>query len=240
MDNATCTVETCDRHEKSGGLCAAHLQRVRRKGDVQAHIPLRGQQDTATELWCSRCEARKPRTDFYRNRTTKSGHDGVCKDCTNKRRADKSTHRAIVRKAYRERSRDRINEQKRRYYRKNAKADNEAGREWRRRNPERVKMQIKAQNNARAARMRDAAGECDPMQLVARWDYYGSKCWICGDVATDSDHVKPLARGGSNWPANIRPSCRRCNRSKSATWPFPLEVARGRTATDRQELAGVA
>jgi 5-methylcytosine-specific restriction endonuclease McrA len=36
------------------------------------------------------------------------------------------------------------------------------------------------------------------------------------------DHVKPLAQGGSNWPANLRPICTALQRSQER------EVASGR------------
>lgn len=65
-----------------------------------------------------------------------------------------------------------------------------------------------------------AAGVSTKTQLKARWDYYGGKCWLCGIDATEMDHVKPLTKGGSNWPGNLRPICRSCNARKSNTWPF--------------------
>ncbi|NAE18264.1 hypothetical protein GUJ16_13385 [Enterococcus hirae] len=51
---------------------------------------------------------------------------------------------------------------------------------------------------------------------------------MCGHPASEIDHVKPLSRGGSAWPANLRPACRTCNSKKRARWPYPLEVARAR------------
>jgi hypothetical protein len=45
-------------------------------------------------------------------------------------------------------------------------------------------------------------------------------------VVAGEDHVKPLARGGSNWPANLRPACKSCNSRKGARWPFEQRPAR--------------
>lgn len=225
MLNTTCSVPQCDRTLKAGGLCSAHLQRVRRKGDVQAHIPLRGTASTAETLWCSSCEASKAREDFHRNRAAKSGHDGVCKACVTARRKAQSAHRKDVRDAWRGLNRDSVLEAKRRSYHRNPKRSLEAGRAWRKANAERVRLQIKAQNLARYARNKEAPGRATTADVAARWAYYGGKCWMCGAIATDTDHVKPLAKGGSNWPANLRPACRRCNRAKSDTWP--LEVTHG-------------
>lgn len=47
---------------------------------------------------------------------------------------------------------------------------------------------------------------------------------MCGDAATQTDHVKPLARGGLNVPANLRPICGPCNRAKSDAWPLNTEL----------------
>jgi 5-methylcytosine-specific restriction endonuclease McrA len=66
--------------------------------------------------------------------------------------------------------------------------------------------------------LRTTTGHCSREQLAARVAYYGGRCHICREAANEIDHVKPVAAGGSNWPANLRPICGRCNRSKGATW----------------------
>ncbi|OHD15046.1 MAG: hypothetical protein A2Y38_25875 [Spirochaetes bacterium GWB1_59_5] len=99
-------------------------------------------------------------------------------------------------------------------------------RKWRENNPEKVAAIIRRQNAVRSKRVRNAVGEATTAQVRARWDYYGGKCWICGRDATDMDHVKPIAAGGSNWASNLKPACRSCNRAKSAKWPFkPEDIA---------------
>jgi 5-methylcytosine-specific restriction endonuclease McrA len=59
-------------------------------------------------------------------------------------------------------------------------------------------------------------------QFLAKFAYWGNRCWICGDAATAADHVKPIAKGGLHTLANIRPICKPCNSTKNARWPFPL------------------
>lgn len=87
---------------------------------------------------------------------------------------------------------------------------------WNRQNRDR-----KAANESRRrAALAAACGAATAEQIAARWDYYGGKCWICGASATTTDHVKPLSRGGSHWPANLRPACGPCNFGKQDTWPF--------------------
>lgn len=239
MSDSTCPVPSCVKPIRNAGLCGAHHSRLLRKGDVQAHIPLRGQADTASSLWCSSCEAMKPSEDFYSNKATKRGYDGICKDCLNARRERSQVTIRLNAKMSRERNRDKRLARKRADYRRNRERSIEAGRRWRKENPEKSRMLIRAQNSARYARIKSASGRSSSLDMQARWDYYGGKCWMCGATATDSDHVKPLAKGGSNWPANIRPACRSCNRSKSAAWPYPLEVARGRS-TPRREVTSRA
>lgn len=68
----------------------------------------------------------------------------------------------------------------------------------------------------------EAQGFSTKDQLQARWEYYGGRCWICVNEATEIDHVIPLTKGGTNWPANLKPICRSCNARKSNTWPYPL------------------
>lgn len=51
-------------------------------------------------------------------------------------------------------------------------------------------------------------------QLAGRIKLYGGMCYLCGKVANTIDHVIPLSRGGSNFPANLRPACNVCNLSK--------------------------
>ena len=54
-------------------------------------------------------------------------------------------------------------------------------------------------------------------QIKARFDYYGNVCAICGSPPEngrrlDRGHrISPYKSGGTNWPSNIRPLCRKCN-----------------------------
>lgn len=74
----------------------------------------------------------------------------------------------------------------------------------------------------RQRRLAEAPGEATPTQVAARVEFYGGRCWICREQPSDClDHVKPIAKGGSKWPANLRPACRSCNSKKRDCWPFP-------------------
>jgi len=84
----------------------------------------------------------------------------------------------------------------------------------------------RANGAKRRARKNGADGQATAEQIAARWDYYGGQCYICGAPADATDHVIPLDKGGSNWPANLRPICKRCNSVKGPKWPYDFEQAR--------------
>lgn len=98
-------------------------------------------------------------------------------------------------------------------YRKRARDSSsyETLREWRRTHKEEYLLQ-KARR--RVLKM-NCKGVCTPEQLKDRVDFYGRKCAYCVSGKFESvDHVIPLVDGGTNWPSNLRPSCRKCNSMK--------------------------
>lgn len=88
---------------------------------------------------------------------------------------------------------------------------------WRAAHPEAVR----ANNRKWKALKRGAEGHSTGQQDQWRLEYYGGQCAYCRtdlealDVAWHWDHVIPLSKGGSNWPANLRPACPTCNTAKS-------------------------
>jgi 5-methylcytosine-specific restriction endonuclease McrA len=71
--------------------------------------------------------------------------------------------------------------------------------------------------------VRRAAGWASRAAIQARIDFYGGLCWICRAAPYEAiDHVKPISRGGSKWPANLRPACTPCNSRKGAQWPYEV------------------
>ena len=99
---------------------------------------------------------------------------------------------------------------------------------WRRENPEKNR----ASTNRYRARKRNAAGDATAEQITGRWEVYGSTCYICGAIAEATDHVKPIAAGGSNFPANLRPICQHCNSVKHSTWPYDFVAAKTSVHSD--------
>lgn len=90
---------------------------------------------------------------------------------------------------------------------------------WVKSNPEKATA-IKIRH---AGLKRNAQGRCTAIQLQYRIAFYGGRCWMCGATATSIDHVKPLTKGGSNWPSNLRPACHSCNSRKNCAWLNPFQ-----------------
>ncbi|MHA7191119.1 HNH endonuclease [Arthrobacter sp. MDT2-16] len=68
-----------------------------------------------------------------------------------------------------------------------------------------------------------------PEQLAERFSMWGGRCWMCGIAdATQTDHVKPITKGGAHYLANLRPICHSCNASKGGRWPVAAEQLRPR------------
>jgi 5-methylcytosine-specific restriction endonuclease McrA len=160
---------------------------------------------------CSGCGEVKPLDQFYRDRSRPSGRQSRCKECERKRmRTQYMKNRERDRELYRDRS-------YRWYWQNRDKAIAKVLR-WKTNNPE----ALKALKRRYKALKRGAIGYTTAKQLRARIDYYGGRCWMCGDLADTIDHVIPISRGGSNWPANQRPACVSCNSSKQAKLPAEL------------------
>lgn len=75
---------------------------------------------------------------------------------------------------------------------------------------------IRNANRNRRALKAGAAGKVSTQQLLDRINFFGGLCAYCGAVYEHVDHVIPLSRGGTNWPANLRPACKTCNLKKHA------------------------
>lgn len=167
---------------------------------------------------CNKCKVEKDLTDFHSDKRNQDGRQGQCKKCRN----------ATITK----------------WHKNNKGKTNAASARWRDKYPHKVKAysaqyytdnkeEMRAKFKAymtpernsyymrlRRDRKRGAKGICTFAQLQARIDYYGGLCWICGDPMQAIDHVKPLAKGGTEWPANLRPICTSCNSKKRDLWPY--------------------
>lgn len=179
----------------------------------QRHIP------GAPEKRCTGCGEVKPSGCFYRHDQTRDGLASRCKAC----------HGATA-KRWKEQNPERWSAYNRDFQRANKDAVNAKSRRWRSSNPEAARDSLKRYRDAhpeavkatalvRRSRIANAGGHATAQQIAARVEFFGARCSYCGGAYEALDHAIPVARGGTNWPANLRPSCNACNLKKSAK-PF--------------------
>lgn len=72
----------------------------------------------------------------------------------------------------------------------------------------------------RRKRAEGSHSAADIQAILRRQDDLCVYCKIhLSDVRWHVDHIKPLSKGGTNWPNNLQILCPPCNRSKSDTEP---------------------
>lgn len=131
--------------------------------------------------------------------------------------------RALERKRqYTEENRDLIRLRDKKYHANNADRINARTKAWRDANPEKVRA-LGLIDRSRRTR---ASGRATAQQIADRVAFYGGRCWMCGGPYEHLDHVIPVVRGGTNWPANLRPACADCNHRKGSNLPAFLQPER--------------
>lgn len=149
--------------------------------------------------FCRKCQTEKPIEEFWNCKTFPDGKQAWCKVCG----------RAAT-KAWVEKNHERQKESQRRWYQENREDHLERTAQWSANHlPQKAEYR-----RARRARLVGADGETTDELTQARMAYHGYRCIYCGGPFEEVDHAIPLDRGGSNWPANLVPSCVKCNRSK--------------------------
>lgn len=101
-------------------------------------------------------------------------------------------------------------------------------------NPADKKARSKKGKAKRRAMMANAEGSHTQADLLQMYEDQGGHCAYCGigifwDIPKDIhvEHIKPLSRGGSNWPDNICLTCADCNQHKKDKTFFEWQAIRG-------------
>lgn len=192
---------------------------------------------------CSKCKARKPVTEFYKDKRAADGLKHQCKVCHQGYSDDWTKRNPEKRKEIRQRThvkhRDKLLPQAR-AWKKNNKPRVKAvlaswiernrerylammrasNKRWKERNPE----MVKANYHKRRALKRGALGTFTPVEIAALFSQQKGRCaspWcrISLKNGYHRDHITPLAAGGSNFIENIQLLCAPCNTRKGAKDP---------------------
>lgn len=180
---------------------------------------------------CRSCKAIKDIEEFSRNRTRKDGRNFLCKACHHELNMARRPTARVYNQEYRKQHKEKLQKKALEYAEKNKEKLTKYRREWYCRNKERhaaiAKMwalQNRDKTRAMQARYRASKRKAPGFDytkydhIVNRWEMWGGRCYICSDIADQTDHVKPLNQGGSHWPSNLRPICSRCNQIKHDKW----------------------
>lgn len=104
------------------------------------------------------------------------------------------------------------------YHQANSDLKIAAARDWKKKHPERARLNALNGCQRRRARKKGATTEVFARsELHAYWVDTGIDpgcCFYCGGPHEHDDHVVPLSRGGTHERANLVPSCVDCNLSK--------------------------
>jgi len=178
-------------------------------------------------LWqtkrCSRCRQDLSLDQFHRCASKRDGLQTTCRVCKAKHvraRVEAGWWKKWYRDqdvAGRRRARYATDvEYRTRIQRHNRRSHEKHGKRWYYSDIERSRARARYGQMRYKARKVGARGHCTMTQLAGRWEMWGGNCYLCGAAATATDHVIPLSRGGTNWPANLRPVCGHCNSTKRA------------------------
>lgn len=211
------------------------LRRVNAQGNDQ-HME-RASMNILSQKHCRTCEEWKDRTEFNKDRDSKDGLNSQCRICHSiagrKYRQDNREKVLSSKRRYSELNKEKISGRRRNWYLRNAEKviekvrarylenpekTKQRVREWAKNNPEKVRERSVIREHTRRARINGNGGKITKHEWRVLKEFYNYTCLCCKrqepGIKLTLDHIKPIARGGSNTIDNVQPLCDSCNKSK--------------------------
>lgn len=162
---------------------------------------------------CTRCKRELDFADFPRNRRRTDGLDLYCRQCNHEKyKAQHEKHyekRLIRQRELYHRDVEYTRARRRKWYAAKADRIRAYMRNWR----DDHQFMVLAKSCNERGRVANLPGRVTHDGIRARVAMFGFRCWVCGAPWEEIDHVKPMAVGGLNLHANLRPACAHCNRT---------------------------
>ena len=133
----------------------------------------------------------------------------------------------IYRKNRRKNHKEKIRKQKAEYYQRHKPRLLAKNKKYRQENADKCRLYGKN----RYARKMKAEGTFTKEDIKKIYERQKGKCHWCGVKLSFQektiDHIKPLVKGGSNWPSNLCIACKPCNSSKKDKDPEDFAREKG-------------
>lgn len=171
---------------------------------------------------CRSCGQTRRADEFHADKSSRTGRSATCRHC---------------RAAWRAENRARIRARDKEYRANNKEKIKAANAKWGAENP--IPVLLKRELH-RAKSVGAAVIGFGKTEWAAKLTYWDGRCWVCGETATQIDHVKPIAAGGSHVLANLRPVCAPCNSHKATTWLGSRRIGELATEISRRRHSAAA